>query len=186
MDNALEKYLDVVDKHLKPLPASERADIIREIKSSMIEMETADHISPQKITERLGNPKELAKAYLGDLITNNNHFSWKKLINICAFYSLTGLSGIIIIPTLAITAPIFILCGIVTPLAGLLKLAGYFFGFDLPFLLFQIGSYTLPALWAFLLSLVTGIVLLALGYGAWKLLLRYIQGVSKKKESLLL
>ncbi|MDO4272566.1 MAG: DUF1700 domain-containing protein [Eubacteriales bacterium] len=182
MDRTLEKYLDIVDKHLKPLPASERADIIREIKSSMVEMETTDLLSAQEIIQRLGDPRELARAYLGDLITNNTHFSWRKAVTICAFYSLAGLSGIIVIPTLGIIAPVFSLCGILVPIAGLVKLAGYFFGFDLPFLLFQFGSYSPAAPMSFILSLFTGVILLVLGYGSWKLLLRYIEIVSKKKK----
>ena len=55
MDRKLEKYLNTVDKHLKPLPASERADIVREIKSSMIEMEQ-EELSSDAILERLGDP----------------------------------------------------------------------------------------------------------------------------------
>ena len=73
MDIKLEKYLNTVDKHLKPLPASERADIVREIKSSMIEMEQ-EELSSDAILERLGDPKELARAYLGDLVTNSRGF----------------------------------------------------------------------------------------------------------------
>lgn len=39
MNKTLEKYLNSVDKYLKPLPALERADIIKEIESSILEME---------------------------------------------------------------------------------------------------------------------------------------------------
>lgn len=39
MNTKLDKYLDTVDRHLQPLPASERVDIVKEIKGSMIEME---------------------------------------------------------------------------------------------------------------------------------------------------
>ena len=39
MNATLEKYLDTVDKCLKPLPTSERVDIVKEIKSSILEME---------------------------------------------------------------------------------------------------------------------------------------------------
>lgn len=40
MNATLEKYLDTVDKCLKPLPTSERVDIVKEIKSSILEMES--------------------------------------------------------------------------------------------------------------------------------------------------
>ncbi len=38
MNIAFEKYLNTIDKHLKPLPTSERIDIVKEIKSSILEM----------------------------------------------------------------------------------------------------------------------------------------------------
>ena len=66
MNTKLDKYLDTVDRHLRPLPASERVDIVKEIKGSMIEMEN-EGMSDEQILERLGDGKELAKAYLGDL-----------------------------------------------------------------------------------------------------------------------
>lgn len=40
MNATLEKYLDTVNKCLKPLPTSERVDIVKEIKSSILEMES--------------------------------------------------------------------------------------------------------------------------------------------------
>ena len=37
MNTTFEKYLDTVDKCLKPLPTSERVDIVKEIKGSILE-----------------------------------------------------------------------------------------------------------------------------------------------------
>ena len=111
MNTTLEKYLNTVDRHLKPLQVSERVDIVKEIKSSMIEMEN-EQLSPQEIIDRLGAPKELARSYLGDLITSKKGVSWNKFLCLCAFYSLVGLSGVIIIPALAIIAPVFIGCAL--------------------------------------------------------------------------
>ena len=48
MNAALEKYLSTVDKCLKPLPTSERVDIVKEIKSSVLEMES-EHLSTEQI-----------------------------------------------------------------------------------------------------------------------------------------
>ena len=39
MNTTFEKYLDTIDKCLKPLPTSERVDIVKEIKGSILEME---------------------------------------------------------------------------------------------------------------------------------------------------
>ena len=47
MNTTFEKYLDTIDKCLKPLPTSERVDIVKEIKGSILEMEArALHLRP--------------------------------------------------------------------------------------------------------------------------------------------
>ena len=56
MNQSLEKYLTAVDRHLKPLPFSERADIVKEIKSTMLEMES-EQMSFKQILDRLDNMK---------------------------------------------------------------------------------------------------------------------------------
>ena len=57
MNAALEKYLNTIDRHLEPLPASERVDIVKEIKGSIQEMEN-EKLSTEQILSRLGDPKE--------------------------------------------------------------------------------------------------------------------------------
>ena len=110
MNTTFEKYLDTIDKCLKPLPTSERVDIVKEIKGSILEMES-ENLSTEQILTRLGKPKDLAKAYLGDLLAKENGFSWNRFLTVCAFYSLVGFSGLFVIPVLVIVAPTFILCG---------------------------------------------------------------------------
>ena len=39
MDMTLNSYLKKVEKYLSPLPASERADIVKEIESEMLELQ---------------------------------------------------------------------------------------------------------------------------------------------------
>lgn len=48
MNATFEKYLDKVDKCLKPLPTSERVDIVKEIKGSILEMDS-ENISSEQI-----------------------------------------------------------------------------------------------------------------------------------------
>lgn len=183
MNAAFETYLNTIDRHLRPLPASERADIIKEIKSSILEME-GEQLPENQILERLGTPKELARAYLGDFIAKGKGVSLNRFLTVFAFYSLTGFSGIFVIPILGITAPVFLLCGIVSPIAGLAKFIGSLFGYDMPYVVVQFGTATLSPFFAFLYSLGMGIILILLGRGAWKLLLRYIHMVSQTKEKL--
>ena len=68
MDKVLDQYLEKMEKYLKPAAASERTDIIKEIQSEMQELQ-GNGISSEQIVERLGSPKELAKAYLGDMLS---------------------------------------------------------------------------------------------------------------------
>lgn len=186
MNAALEKYLDTVDKCLKPLPTSERVDIVKEIKSSVLEMES-ENLSEEQILERLGKPKELARAYLGDLISKEKGFSWKRVLLICAFYSLVGFSGLVIIPCLGIIAPTFLVCGAVTPLLGVVKLIDFLLHLNLPFVEyigFQFGETAAGPFSTFFLASLTGVILFALGWGAWKLLVLYCKKVSRTKSDL--
>lgn len=182
----LEKYLTAIDRHLKPLPTSERIDIVKEIKGSILEMEH-DNLSSSQIMERMGNPKELAKAYLCDLLSNGMGFSWNRFLTVCAYYSVVGLSGLIIIPTLAIIAPVFIACAVITPILGIVKLVDYLFNLGIPFvpyIKFQMGSTTLHPISSFIVSILTGIILYLIGHGSWKLLLNYCKKISKTKAEL--
>lgn len=183
MNTTFEKYLNTIDRYLRPLPASERADIIKEIKSSILEME-GEQLSEEQILERLGTPKELAKAYLGDSITKGTGLTLNRFLTVFAFYGLTGFSGMFVIPMLGMTAPILIFFGIAAPIAGLIKLICSFFGYDMPYVIVQFGEMTLSPAPTFLYSVVMGIILIFLGKGAWKLLLRYIHMVNKTKQDL--
>lgn len=128
MNTTFEKYLDTIDKCLKPLPTSERVDIVKEIKGSILEMES-ENLSTEQILTRLGKPKDLAKAYLGDLLAKENGFSWNRFLTVCAFYSLVGFSGLFVIPVLVIVAPTFILCGVASAVLGIIKLVDYLLHF---------------------------------------------------------
>ncbi len=90
--------------------------------------------SAEKIVERLGNPKDLAKAYLGNLLSKERRFSWNRFLIGCVFYSLVGFSGMIVIPCLGIIAPTFIVFGIVTTILGTVKMIDYIFTLNIPYM----------------------------------------------------
>ena len=145
MNTTFEKYLDTIDKCLKPLPTSERVDIVKEIKGSILEMES-ENLSTEQILTRLGKPKDLAKAYLGDLLAKENGFSWNRFLTVCAFYSLVGFSGLFVIPVLVIVAPTFILCGVASAVLGIIKLVDYLLHLNIPYvdyIGFQFGNTAL-------------------------------------------
>ena len=183
MEKNLNDYLEKIEKYLKPLPVSERVDIVKEIKSEILELQ-GDGKTSKEIIERLGNPKELAKAYLGDLIAKSSSFSWNRVLAICAYYSLASLSGLIVIPVLAICAPVFIVCAIATPILGAVKLIDALLNLGIPYASYiGISGIENPAI-VFVLSIVMGVVLYLIGRGCWKLLVYYITGVSKAKRYL--
>ena len=186
MNSALEKYLDTVDKYLKPLPASERADIVKEIKSSVLEMES-DNLTTEEILNRLGKPQDLAKAYLGDLLSKEDGFSWKRFLTVCAFYSIVGFSGMVVIPCLAIMAPVFIVCGIASPLLMAVKVIDYILNLGLPYME-NMGIFTgiieLNPIAEFAVALVIGALLVLAGRGCWKLLVIYCRKVGRTKTNL--
>ena len=141
MDSLRNDYLNKIDKYLRPLPASERADIINEIKSQMMELEAEKRLSSDQIIQRLGNPKELAGALLS--------------------------------------------CGVIAPVSGLIQAVGFLLGFDVPWVSFQFGSWTAHPLLALPLSILFGILFMLAGKGLWKITLKYIQVVSRQKNSVI-
>lgn len=183
MEKNLNDYLDKVEKYLKPLPISERVDIVKEIKSEILELQS-DGKTAEQITGRLGNPKELAKAYLGDLIVKSDSFSWNRVLAICAYYSLASLSGLIVIPVLAICSPVFIICAIATPIMGFVKLIDALLNLGIPYANYIGISGIENPVAVFIISIVMGVILYHIGRGCWKLLVYYIKGVSKAKQHL--
>lgn len=187
MNAKLEKYLDMIDKHLRPLPTSERIDIVKEIKGSMIEMEN-ENLSEEQILERLGKPEDLARAYLGDLLANGTGFSWNRFLTVCAFYSIVGFSGMFIIPSLAIIAPTFIVCGILAPVLGAIKMINYVLNLGLPYVenigIVLAGIVELNPVVEFFASVIIGALIYFAGRGAWKLLVAYCKKIGSTKRNL--
>lgn len=185
MDKSLEQYLSVIERNLKLLPTSERVDIINEIKSGMIEMEQKEGITADEIIRRLGDPKELAREYLGDLICNSNKVEWKKLLVIIAFYSTTGFASLFIIPCASVLSIGMMFCGIISPIAGIIKTGGYLLGFDVPYVMFNFGPFELHPLLVLPGSILVGAGLFFGGRALWRVMIKYIQGISIKKKKLI-
>ena len=183
MNTLLENYLEQIDRYLKAMPISERTDIVKEIKSEMQELEL-QNVPPEQIIGRLGSPKELAKAYLVDSIAKDSEFSWKKLGALLAFYSMAGLGGMFVIPIASVLSVGLLFSGIIAPLAGILKFTGFLLGFQVPFVMFRLGSYEAAPPIALLLSVLMGALFLLAGRALWKLMLGYVQKVSRKHKEL--
>lgn len=182
MEKILDEYLEKTGKYLKPINVSERDDIIREIRSEMQELQN-NGVSAEQIIERLGNPEELAKAYLGDLLSKESKFNWNRFLVVCAFYGLAGLSGMFVIPCLSIIAPAFILSGVAAPVLGAIKMVDYIFDLNIPYVenirIVLGGIIELNPVLEFICAFIIGILLYQAGRGAWKLLVLYCRKISK-------
>lgn len=187
MEKALNVYLDKMEKYLRPISASERLDIISEIRSEMQELSDSG-VPAVNIIERLGDPKELARAYLGDLLTKESRFTWRRFLIVCAFYGGVGFSGMVVIPCLGIIAPTFIICGVATPLLGAFKMIDYLFALHIPYAqnigIVLAGLVEFNPIFEFIISLFVGVLIFLAGRGAWRLLLFYCRKVSRAANRL--
>ncbi|MDE7323426.1 MAG: DUF1700 domain-containing protein [Lachnospiraceae bacterium] len=183
MEKKLNNYLEQIDKYLRPMAVSERIDIVKEIQSEMLELQHND-ISPEQIIERLGSPKALAKAYLGETIAKSSGFSWRKLSAVIAFYSLAGLGGMIVLPVTSICGIAFMFAGALCPLAGIIKFAAHLMGHEIPQISIAFNTYTASASAFLPISFLTGIVLFAVGWFFWKLTIFTVRTMSSGKKKL--
>lgn len=180
MNKQLNDYLDKVEKGLRSLTVTERMDIVKEIQSEITELE-GEGLSPETIIERLGNPKALAYGYLGDSITKNGTFSFRKLLSVLAFYGYAGVSGVFVLPVTSISAVTFFLCGLLCPLAGIIKLGGFLLGHDIPQIQFVLGNYSAGPIALLPITLILGAICLLLGWGCWRLTILIIRSLSRRK-----
>ena len=184
MDKELELYLTTVDRYLKNMPVSERIDVIKELKSCMEDLQLNNSLSTQEIVARLGSPKELAAGYLSEKIAMSHSFSLKKLLMVFSFYSLVSLSGMFIIPCGTVLSGGLLACSILGPVAALIKLLGFLFGFNVPFSFFLFGEYELHPLLTFPVTIALCAFLYWAGKALWKLVIKYIHMVSTTKQKL--
>lgn len=108
----------------------------------------------------------------------------KKVRQIFWFYTLVSFTGIFIVPTLGIIGPTFIVCSVLCPILGLIKLISSIIGINIPMVMFQFGEWTLNPIISFPLLLVVSALLYVVGMYSWKLLIKYIHAVAEKKKKL--
>ncbi|WP_226000128.1 DUF1700 domain-containing protein [Paenibacillus sp. BJ-4] len=183
MDKIMNDYLVKIEKYLKSMSDSERIDIVKEIKSVMLELQN-NGVSSEQIIERLGNPKELATAYLGEAISKNSKFSWHKFGAIFAFCSsFAGVSGMLLLPFISTLSIALMVGGVITLIGGIVKFFGYLMGYDIAGITIEMGAFT-PSPMQFLpISIVIGVLMFWLGKVLWKLTIKYIHAISQKKKT---
>lgn len=188
MNPKLEDHLKNIDKQLSPLPASERVDIVQEIKSTIIEMEQ-EQISTQQIMDRLGEPKDLSKSYLGDLSVKSKGIHRHRLLIILTFYISRGLESMVIIPFLSVLSIGFMICGIIGPVLGAIKAIDYLFNLEIPNVsdigIVLNGIVVLNPLVELLCSCIIGGLLYLAGKKSWQVMLNYCHKIRETKEQLI-
>lgn len=184
MEKRLETYMKDVEGYLKPLPTSERASILTDVKDAMMGMKLTAQMDEDAIIARLGTPKELAQAYLRDVIHEKKGSPTAKIPALIAFYSMAGLGGVMLLPALSIIGITFQFCGVVVPIAGVINIVAYFFGHRLPFSVVQLGGYAMHPIPALFVCAVVGALLFFLGKKAWEAMLLYVDKVKAEKRKL--
>lgn len=183
METLLNDYLEKIEKSLKSLPVSERTDIVKEIQCEMLELEQSGKTAEEILT-RLGDPKVLARAYLGQTIAKSSHFSLQKLCSVAAFYSLAGTVWMFILPVTSCVGISFMACGILSPIAGAVRFIGWLLGTDIPQIGIQIGTYSATAVTVLPLSLVIGAAAFLIGKLSWNFTLWLIRKISTVKAGI--
>ena len=114
---------------------------------------------------------------------NQHKFHFYRVLEKVVCYCLAILSGIFLIPTLAICGSVFIICGVVCPVLGLIKMLDPLLQLGIPYAenITVISGVEYPVI-AFFLCAVVGIGLLGAGRVCWKLLLGYFKQVRKMKD----
>ena len=181
LEKSLNEYLEKIEKYLKPMIVSERVDIVKEIKSEMLELQN-NGISTEQIIDRLGNPKELAKAYLGEAIAKNSGFNWRRLSAVIAFYSLAGIGGMFVLPITSICGIAFMVSGVLCP--GIIKLVAHLMGYEIAEIGISIGTFSANEIAFLPISILIGAIIFVIGWLLWKLTIVIIKSMSQGKKKL--
>lgn len=126
----------------------------------------------------------LARAYLGDCARNRKLPRCTRFLAAAGFYSVVGLTGMFVLPVLAVLTAGMLACAVIAPVAGVIEFAGGLFGFDVPFVMMQFGRWTMPFWLTLPASLVLGALFLGAAYGLWRALRGYVRAVSRGKSAL--
>lgn len=185
MTDQIETYLKNVHQYLSPLSQTTKDDIIHELRCSINERKQHEQISDAQILVQLGSEKSLAKSYLTNLIIETEHTSLSNIKLYFCFYSLAGIGGIFVFPFFAITSITCGICGVLTIIAGLIKLITSFFGNDVSFIGVEVGSYHASPLITFILSIIIGIILILLSKLLFHVTKAFVRILSRKKARLI-
>lgn len=179
----MNEYLNEVRKHLRILSETEIDDIIMEIESH-IEIKLEKEGKPiEEILNDFGDPKQLALGYIGEAIEDNPKFDLKGLWKMLKFYSLTGLSGMFVVPFLSILSISLYFCAFVVVIAGIVDTVAGIIGYSLPFTVISIGV-AVPYYFSLPITIIFAIIFYWISKKLWKYLKKYIATVTNQHRLL--
>ncbi|MFC7440947.1 DUF1700 domain-containing protein [Laceyella putida] len=178
MNPKIQDYSEKLRSYLHPLPSAEQDEITQEIESHLLE--GIQHGKPiDELIVKLGEPKELAKGYVGEYYLKQKSTRPSFLFRKTVFFATTSMTSPVVTVFLGGVSFSFAIAAIAILLAGLM----HTFGASIPF---QFGPYEVPRF----LSLIV-----ALGFAAlagkvsvyfYKKLQIYFQSVQKRYRRLFL
>jgi uncharacterized membrane protein len=175
MHDMANRYLEDLRRELRRFHADEREDAVREIGSHITEAEAAGRPLTEVLAQ-LGPPKTLARAFIADAYLQESSVGPRglRLMKMAAFVAGSGLLSLCIVPVLATVAVTFGLTAIVTPVVGVLQIAGVIPDSS------GVVYWGEPVAreWVLPLTLAVSFVCGGLSWFAWRALRRYAMSVS--------
>src|SRR3977135_4102747 len=171
MDERTTRYIGELQHELRKLPARDREDALREIRSHL--QEASDSGTPSPLTlARLGSPRNLAAAYMGDYLSARESSLPTRALRVAAVGAYvfgTTFSSLFIVPTLAASALAFGIARVVTPILGLMRT------FGATWIRMDVPGYSIPTALSFPGGLVIGVVCIGIAALSLTLLRLYLQ-----------
>lgn len=183
MSEKIDKYLLEVESNLASLSIEEKKDILEEIQSH-IEEAVFSGEKEEMVLKRLGSPKSLANAFIGESMVTKK-MDMKHLLKLVSFYAKTGFSGILIVTFLGVLSVSLYGLSFMCVIIGAVLSIGTAFGIQFPGGLMNIGFWSLPNILGLPILGSFGIGLHLLSKYLRRLLQEYIAGVAKKHRLIL-
>ena len=171
MDERTARYIGELEHELKKLPARDREDALREIRSHL--QEASDSGTPSPLTlARLGSPRNLAAAYMGDYLSARESSLPTRALRVAAVGAYvfgTTFSSLFVVPILTISAFTFGIAGVVSPILGLMRT------FGATWIRMDVPGHSIPTSLSFPVGLVIGVVCIGIAALSVAILRLYLQ-----------
>lgn len=183
MNQQAAAYLQELGTHLTRLEPEERADILEEVESHIFES-LSNGTSTEEVLKALGTPKALANSYIGENLLKKGSFNLSNLFQLIKFYFVTGFSGMIIVPFLAVLSVALYLCTFLVVIVGIVSVVFMVLGTPLPFSVMNLGFWQAPDFLALPICLVFGLAFYLLSKKLWRWLNTYLLSVATAHRKL--